>query len=798
MKNYDDVLLQLTGHGLEVDSLQVGRMTRCKVDGGRERRGWYILHEMRLDSGDILLVGSYGIWQGADNGALKVELSNTETVLSTEQKAAIRKRIKEDKKRAEYARKEQASKAAKRSDNAWRAGSAEGHIDYFDKKQVQNFGGRFTEKGALMIPMTDANGQIHGLQFILDSKKHADRIKKTGRNKEYWPAGLIKKGHFHLIGSPQSVLLIAEGYATAASLHQATTLPVAIAFDANNILPVAEAMRKRYPSVKIIICADDDSLSRCSECKAPVNLHNGTSCATCGEPHKKKNAGIDVASLAAMQLGCKWIKPEFVDQDERFKQYCKNQGKLTDFNDVHMKDGLHLVLQQVDKALDDFNFRIALNPRGSTQQGGGDDTEKLVPIDTTAELLTRFSLIYGEGGIVFDRKFHKIIKLTDMRDACVSREIHRTWQESHDRDLVMMEEVGFDPSKQDKNITCNLFDKWPTTPQKGKCELLLELLDYMCMGCNDQGLTYDWILKWLAYPIQHPGAKMKSAVVIHGPQGTGKNLFFETVMSIYGQYGRTIDQSAIEDQFTDWISKKLFLIADEVIARSEKWHIKNKLKGIITGDWVRVNTKNKIAYDEKNHVNLVFLSNEHMPVVLEEDDRRYAVVWTPEKLSADFYKAVGTEIRDGGSEALHDYLLNLPIGDFNEHTKPPQTQAKKDLIDLSKDNVLRFYDDWMGGELEGIPIMPVLSSDIYELYKVWTAQQGVRATSMNQLVHALSKRQGMDKKLARYLDGTKQKQKRFLFPLQKTEPDDPAQSKSAWLGQCVAEFSAAVDKYKEF
>ena len=44
-------------------------------------------------------------------------------------------------------------------------------------------------------------------------------------------------------------------------------------------------------------------------------------------------------------------------------------------------------------------------------------------------------------------------------------------------------------------------------------------------------VTPRWVLKWLAYPIQHPGAKMRTALVLHGPQGTGKNMFFEAIMA---------------------------------------------------------------------------------------------------------------------------------------------------------------------------------------------------------------------------------------------------------------------------
>ena len=92
---------------------------------------------------------------------------------------------------------------------------------------------------------------------------------------------------------------------------------------------------------------------------------------------------------------------------------------------------------------------------------------------------------------------------------------------------------------------------------------------------------------------------MRTALIFHGPQGTGKNLFFEAIMAIYGEYGRIVGQAEIEDKFNDWASRKLFLIADEVVARQELYHVKNKLKSFVTGEWIRINPKNVAAHDER-------------------------------------------------------------------------------------------------------------------------------------------------------------------------------------------------------
>ncbi len=384
-----------------------------------------------------------------------------------------------------------------------------------------------------------------------------------------------------------------------------------------------------------------------------------------------------------------------------------------------------------------------------------------------------------------------------MRDACQSRETHRRWQESPNRNIVRPENVGFDPAETDKNIQCNLWSGWPTTPKKGECDEILGLVWYMCNGEESGPSMYKWLLKWLAYPIQNPGSKMKTTVVVHGPQGAGKNLIFETVMAIYGRYGRTIDQSAIEDKFNDWASGKLFLIADEVVARSDLYHVKNKLKAFITGDWIRINPKNMAAYEEKNHVNLVFLSNETMPVVLEDDDRRHAVIWTPEKLSKQYYKDIANEIDNGGIAALHDYLLNLDMGDFNEYTEPPMNQAKDALIQLGKDNILRFYDDLVSQEMDYIKNTPILTSDLYELYKHWASKQGVRPSPLNKAVDKISKISGVEKLRKRYLvNGIQSNPKYFIYP-NGCEEMNPGNSESAWLGNCVTQFRDGFEKYRE-
>lgn len=804
-QNYDDALAQLREAGLDVHTIEVGRLQRCRMadDKSREKRGWYHLHEVRLDSGAEVLVGGFGVWRGNENNAQKIQLRNIE--ITAEQREAMRRRWAEDRKRAELARAAEARRAAERAQSAWARLAPDGDCDYLARKGVGAYGLRFSPRtGALAVPLVDAGGRLHGLQIIRGKQR-----KEGAPEKQFWPAGMDPKGHFHVIGAPGSIILIAEGYATAATLHAATGLPVAVAFNAGNLQPVAVALRKRYRLARLLICADDDDTQKCqqSDCRQRVWLPDGPECPHCGEPHQAANAGLASASAAALAAGGEWMAPTWADPAARRAAWLDKGRKLNDFNDLAALEGAAAVRAQVEDRIRSLGWRQseAAAPAPSPAQGEGSAPENapLRPIDSVDVLLDRFSLIYGQGGAVFDHQEHVLVSLGDMRDLCMRREIHRAWAEHPDKRIVRASEVGFDPTERDPATRCNLWAGWPTRPQAGECATLLDLLYHMCRNERDPDGLYQWVLKWLAYPLQHPGAKMKTTLVIHGPQGTGKNLFFEAIMAIYGPYGRVIDQAAIEDKFNDWASRKLFLIADEVVARSDLFHVKNKLKAFITGEWIRINPKNMAARDERNHVNLVFLSNEAMPVVLESDDRRHAVIWTPKQLDPAFYDGVLAEIADGGVAALHQHLLGLDLGDFNPGTRPPMTDAKLELIGLSRDSPSQFALAYEGGDIPGFPargapavLAPALSTDLYELYCLWCQRTGQRALSQPRFSNAVARhhRASIERKRFAASAGVKGPSAIVYWPGGHELP--PGESETDWLGDRISTFRDSLKAYR--
>lgn len=140
------------------------------------------------------------------------------------------------------------NQAAESAQAFWQsAAAAHQSHPYLVRKGVKPHGIRQLNS-LLLVPMRDADGELWNVQTI-----DRDGVKMFRK-------GARKTGTYHAMGGAVSeVLHIAEGYATAASVHEATKQPVAIAFDCGNLEPVARALRAKYPQTRIVLCADNDA-----------------------------------------------------------------------------------------------------------------------------------------------------------------------------------------------------------------------------------------------------------------------------------------------------------------------------------------------------------------------------------------------------------------------------------------------------------------------------------------------------------------------------------------------------------
>jgi len=304
---------------------------------------------------------------------------------------------------------------------------------------------------------------------------------------------------------------------------------------------------------------------------------------------------------------------------------------------------------------------------------------------------------------------------------------------------VSLHDLVFEPGCDVPDHQINMFgglDVEPIQCTPEEVQPMLDLLQHLCSetrppagwpvepGQDEIDAVMRWVLCWQALPLQRIGTKMQTAIVLHGAQGTGKNLYWDMWRDLFGVYGITVGQTEIEDKYNGWVSRKLAIIGDEVVSRQEMYHNKNRLKSVVTQlEKFPIRGMHKETRWESNHANVVFLSNESQPLALEERDRRYLVIYTPLEAPPELYQRVRDFKANGGLGKWLYYLQHYPVGAFDAHTKPPMTQAKQDLIELNWKAPERFANEWLNHFLD-LPVKVCSAEQLYRAFRRWCDRQG--------------------------------------------------------------------------
>ena len=670
--------------------------------------------------------------------------------------------------------------------------------------------------GTVAMPLRDETGKLWSLQAI--SAQGTKLFPKYGR----------KSGCFHVIGTlePARFCSIAEGYATAASVHEATDEPVAVAVDSGNLPLVAKALRALVPDLPLVIAGDDD-------------------------PSVTGNPGRTKAEAAAGAVGGVAVYPVL-----------PGEGRGGDWNDLHTAWGVEAVSEQLMPAIE-AAVDLAKLPRtpsegecvaegGATLNGGAGEeltsdevqrryalvdgtthvwdidksqqlkktafiarvgkelgnewfantTKKLIDAEQAREIENKRKLAgKKEGGALGMAAIDRYVYIDgtkDVWDKLKKRRIpegavkmslgdaYGMWLNSPERRVVDVDHIVFDPTmRKDPAVYINTFEGLPAEPIRDDeaCKNLRWLIEFLC---NHDPMATDWLVKWLAYPLQHLGAKMDTAVLAHSTmEGSGKSLFFADVMGqLYGQYATTLGQTQLESSFNAWQSRKLWAVFEEVVSRSERFNQVGKIKHLITGKTVRMESKFINGWEEANHMNSVFLSNEVVPWPISDSDRRMLVLWPQDTLSVERQKAIGAEIDGNGVQALHGWLLAQDLGDFDQRTRPPKTEARQRLVELSRTGWQTFLAQWRLGDLgEGL-WGACLSSDLYALYREWCERNRESAMSQTKFGGFIASQVERTPRTVPYIAGGR-KFGFFFFPDCESASQPPSLDAAA-LGQHVA------------
>lgn len=278
----------------------------------------------------------------------------------------------------------------------------------------------------------------------------------------------------------------------------------------------------------------------------------------------------------------------------------------------------------------------------------------------------------------------------------------------------------------------NQWRGWGVEEKKGDMRLWHELLAYLM-----QGATVDervWFERWLAYPIQHPGAKMMTACCFWShAQGIGKSLTALLVGDVYGDNFSEIQQAEFEASFTQWGVGKQFVLVDDVsnVGIKEKRDHAARLKTLITQQLFKVNIKYIANYTLPDRINYMLTSNSPDALLIDETDRRFFIHHCPEEPKPKaWYDKLDAWRHGDGPAALLYYLRRLDLGDQDHNTRPPENRDKEEMSRATRTDHEQWAIDLREQPDEKLTFGAVkLKGDIYqsnELYTLFVRENGNR------------------------------------------------------------------------
>lgn len=226
----------------------------------------------------------------------------------------------------------------------------------------------------------------------------------------------------------------------------------------------------------------------------------------------------------------------------------------------------------------------------------------------------------------------------------------------------------------------NTWRGWGCQPAPGSVEPWTELLDHMFAG--KPPAERQWFERWLAYPLQHAGAKLYSAALLWGANtGTGKSLIGYTMFKIYGTNSIEINERELHSGFNEWAVNRQFVMSDELTSGgASKKNTADYMKSMITRERYTINKKYLPTYEADDRINYYLTSNHCDAAYLEDKDRRYFIEEiTSEPLTPPFRERYVAWLNGPGPAALFYHLLHLDMGDFNPKSAALATEAKREM-----------------------------------------------------------------------------------------------------------------------
>lgn len=244
-----------------------------------------------------------------------------------------------------------------------------------------------------------------------------------------------------------------------------------------------------------------------------------------------------------------------------------------------------------------------------------------------------------------------------------------------------------------------------TSYSEAGIEAIREFQQHLFDMCGRRIEVFNQLLWWLAHNVQRPGVKVRWSPLIKGAPGDGKSLLAAVMRAAMG--GRNVgvtDTSVLMNSggFTDWACGYALNFIEEIwITGKERYRLYNATKTFITNDIININAKGRPSFQTFNTTNHMAFSNHNDAIPLEQEDRRWFIVFTPWASLADMIRYCGLDPegwsrRTGAVDyaiknlphELRAWLLSVPIGaEFDKDGSAPITSERGRMLGSTTDDI---------------------------------------------------------------------------------------------------------------
>lgn len=221
----------------------------------------------------------------------------------------------------------------------------------------------------------------------------------------------------------------------------------------------------------------------------------------------------------------------------------------------------------------------------------------------------------------------------------------------------------------------NLWRGYAVQPREGEWPLMRAFLRDVIAAGDATHLEYIW--KWCAWVMQHPGERAETVLVLRGKKGTGKNTLFDQLCIMLGIHALTVTSPRhLTGNFNAHLHHCALLFANEAVPPADK-AAEAVLKGLVTDATLAIERKGVDVEQSRNRLSVGMASNDYWCVPAGLDERRFAVFDVSDCRKQDqvYFGALHEELNNGGREAMLHALLTEPLGKWHPRSKPPQTKA---------------------------------------------------------------------------------------------------------------------------